>query len=128
MEFYFEANKFIMIASVFGAIVNIILNYIFIPIFGYIAAGYTTLFCYILFSVSHYLFHIKVLKKMTDGVRVYDMKFIVLISVALVMFALSIVFVYDMIIVRYAIIAAICIVMFIKRNYFIEKIKAIRKS
>ncbi len=128
VEFYYEANKFIMIASVFGAIVNIILNYIFIPIFGYIAAGYTTLFCYILFSVSHYLFHIKVLNKMTDGVRVYDMKFIVLISAALVMFALSVVFVYDMIIVRYAIIAAICIVMIIKRNYFIEKIKAIRKS
>ncbi len=126
VEFYYEATKFIMIASVTGAIVNIILNYIFIPIFGYIAAGYTTLFCYILFSVSHYLFHIKVLNKMTDGVRVYDMKFIVLISAVLVIFALSVVFVYDAIVVRYSIIAAICIVMFIKRNYFIEKIKSMK--
>ncbi len=127
VEFYYEANKFIMVASVFGAVVNVILNYIFIPMFGYIAAGYTTLFCYILFSVSHYLFHIKVLNKMTDGVRVYDMKFIVLISAAMVIFALSVVFVYDVIIVRYAIIAAICTVMFIKRNYFIEKIKSLKE-
>ena len=72
------------------------------------------------------MFHIKVLDKNVSGVRIYDMKFIVLISAALVIFALSIAFVYDVIIVRYAVIAAICIVMFVKRNYFIKKIKGLK--
>lgn len=42
-----------MFVSVLGAILNVFLNYILIPKFGYIAAGYTTLVCYILFAVGH---------------------------------------------------------------------------
>ncbi|MDS9385551.1 polysaccharide biosynthesis C-terminal domain-containing protein, partial [Streptococcus pneumoniae] len=52
IEFYFEANHFVMWASIGGAIMNIFLNFIFLKHFGYIAAGYTTLFCYILFALG----------------------------------------------------------------------------
>ena len=38
IEFYFEENKFIMVASVLGALLNIGLNYYLIPLFGYIVA------------------------------------------------------------------------------------------
>ena len=44
VEFYFEKNKFIMLASIFSAGFNVFLNYIFIKELGYIAAGYTTLY------------------------------------------------------------------------------------
>ena len=67
VEFFFEANKFITMASITGAVVNVILNYILMPIFGYYAAGYTTLFCYILFSLGHYIFMRIVCKKKIDG-------------------------------------------------------------
>ena len=43
IEFYFEESYFVTIASIMGAILNIILNAIFMPIGGYLAAGYTTL-------------------------------------------------------------------------------------
>ena len=49
-EFYLENSKFIVIASCIGAVLNIVLNYIFISITNYMAAGYTTLVCYILFG------------------------------------------------------------------------------
>lgn len=42
------------VATGAAAILNLTLNYIFIPIFGYSAAGYTTLVCYIVLSVIHY--------------------------------------------------------------------------
>ncbi len=126
VEFYFEANKFIMIASVIGAIVNIILNYVFIPIFGYVAAGYTTLFCYILLSMGHYFFHIKVLNKNLAGIKIYDIKFIVTISTALILFSFVILFVYKLIFIRYMIICIICIVAFCKRRYFTQKINEIK--
>ena len=48
VEFYFKKNKFIAYASMLGAVLNIVLNYFGIMWFGYIAAGYTTLICYIL--------------------------------------------------------------------------------
>lgn len=41
------------IASVFAAVINIILNYIFIPRYGYIAAAYTTLFGYFVLMILH---------------------------------------------------------------------------
>ena len=37
---------------------NVVLNFIFIRIFGYVAAGYTTLACYILYSVGHYVIRV----------------------------------------------------------------------
>ena len=42
VEFYFSATKYVMIATATAAVVKILLNWIFIPLFGYIAAGYTT--------------------------------------------------------------------------------------
>ena len=59
-EFYYEKTKFIALSTIIGAILNIILNYIFIPIFGYMAAAYTTLICYFIYAISHYVFMIQI--------------------------------------------------------------------
>lgn len=56
IEFYYERTKLVMVASVCISIVNVILNTIFIPLYGFAAAGYTTLVCYFLYSYVHYLF------------------------------------------------------------------------
>lgn len=45
-EFYEKKTSFIAIGTVASAIVNILLNMIFIPRLGIIAAGYTTVFTY----------------------------------------------------------------------------------
>lgn len=79
-EFYFEKTKFIMAASVFGAILNVILNYLFINIFGYMAAGYTTLICMIVYSIGHYCFMRIICNKYLDGIKVYNSKLIFMIS------------------------------------------------
>ena len=50
-----EKTVFIMLASVIGAMLNIILNYCLIKEFGYIAAGYTTFISYVLFVCTHNL-------------------------------------------------------------------------
>lgn len=56
IEFYFEKNKVIAIPSFMAAILNVLLNAIFIRKFGFIAAGYTTLACYFAYSIFHYYF------------------------------------------------------------------------
>ena len=64
IEFYFEKKKYVTYATMSGAVLNIILNYICIKLFGYMAAGYTTLVCYMLYTVAHYCLHKKsVMKK-----------------------------------------------------------------
>lgn len=127
IEFFFEENKFITTASMIGAIANIILNYIFMQIFGYFAAGYTTLFCYILFSLSHYAFMRKVCKKHIDGDQVYDAKAICLLSVALVLAAFGMMAIYDYPTIRYLLIVIVLAVCVIKRRQIIEKYKMIKE-
>ena len=75
VEFYYSATKYVMFASSIGAILNIILNAIFIPIFGFIAAGYTTMVCYFCFMIMHYLFMRKVCLKNNIHEQIYDVKF-----------------------------------------------------
>lgn len=53
-EFYEKKTSFIAIGTVASAIVNILLNMIFIPRLGIIAAGYTTVFTYFLLFIFHY--------------------------------------------------------------------------
>ena len=42
IEFFYDSNKFTMYISMIGAGLNIALNYIFIKLYGFVAAGYTT--------------------------------------------------------------------------------------
>lgn len=127
IEFFFEENKFITAASLIGAIANIILNYIFMQIFGYFAAGYTTLFCYILFSVSHYIFMRKVCRKHIDGDKVYDEKTILVMSVIFVIAAFGMMAIYDYPIIRYSLIAVGMIVCVIKRRQILDRFKMIKE-
>lgn len=62
VEYYYEKTKFVAIGTVLAALINMILNYIFIGRFGYIAAAYTTLFTYILYFLFHYFLAFKIHK------------------------------------------------------------------
>lgn len=67
--YYEKKPKYVMGAGVAAAVMNFILNLIFIPLCGYFAAGYTTLASYLLQVVWSYV----AVKKVT-GESVYDMK------------------------------------------------------
>lgn len=80
-QMYYEKKNFMSVASMIAAILNIILNGFFIPIFGYYAAGYTTVTCYIIYSIGHYTFCCKVCKEEIPNVNLFDRKTILTISV-----------------------------------------------
>lgn len=121
IEFYFEENKFIMIASVFTAILNVLLNFIMIPIFGYIAAGYTTLISYIIYSLSHYMFMRKVLTKNNIDEKIYKFNKLVIISLALIILSTLLTFTYKFNFVRYFLICIIVVILFFTKKKLINK-------
>ena len=121
--FYYEKTKFIMLASVVGALTNIVLNYIFINIFGYKAAGYTTLVCYIIYCIGHYLFMNKVCDQCCDGVRPYSLKKIMGITIPFVVIGFLLLLTYNHIIVRYIIIVATLIICIINRKALTDIVK-----
>lgn len=122
-ESYFEKPIYFSIATSTGSIVNVILNLIFIQIFGFIAAGYTTLFCYILFAIMHYIFMRKVCKEFLGGVQIFDLKFILILSILVIFATLGIVLLYHNILLRYILIIIFIVLLFVKKNLFLEHIK-----
>ncbi len=103
-EFYYEKTVYITCATMGGALLNIILNLIFIGRFGYIAAGYTTLFSYMVYAAFHYLAMKIIVKHYFGGANPYNMKVIAIIGFTSILIGLSVMFVYDYYIIRYAII------------------------
>jgi len=106
-EFYYEKTHLMTIASVCGAAANIALNYVFIRLYGYIAAGYTTLFCYMLYVVGHYYFMRRICVQKLDGLRVYNMKAIILICLGFLLLCGVIMALYGSIVIRYIMVAAL---------------------
>ena len=63
VEYYYEKTNYIAMCSCGAAVLNIILNWFFIPRYGYIAAAYTTLVTYLIYFVFHYLIVKKIVKQ-----------------------------------------------------------------
>lgn len=126
IEFYFSKTIFVMIASVSVAIINIILNYIFIDIFGFIAAGYTTLISYMLFALFHYLFS-RTIMKTQKMEKVFDNKFIAIFSCILIFFMFGFILLYNYIIPRYLILLIIILIAIIKRKEIYNSLKILRE-
>ncbi len=122
-EFYYEKKKYITAATCTGAVFNIILNYIFIDIFGYYAAGYTTLICYIIYAVCHYVFMRKICKDYLNNADPYNLKKTLLISSAFLVIGFLFLFTYNNILLRYGMIIVLIIIAVIKRNLIIDFIK-----
>ena len=126
IEFYYEKNYFVMIASVCSAALNIFLNRVLIPIFGYYAAGYTTVFCYGMYAISHYCFYRYICKKEMDGNRAFSEKWLLIIGASMLGFTLLINLVYKYTLIRFGIAVAILVLFIWKRKLILEKFRQMK--
>lgn len=113
IEFYNKRTFGISAATVISAIVNLILNWIFIRTFGYSAAAYTTLFS----SILTLFFHLYKVKKQ-EMLEVFDNKYNFSVLTATFAACLFMLPIYTLTIVRYSLMIAIIVVgcVFICRN------------
>ena len=122
-EFYYEKTKYMMIASVSGAALNVFLNYIFIQKYGFLAAGYTTLACYLCYCIAHYMLMKYILRRELPNENIYNMRIIVAISISFVLLGSISMLLYTQPIVRYSIIIIACVVAIIMRKKLFQYIK-----
>lgn len=115
-EFYFEKTRYITVATLIGAIANIVLNMIFIPVFGYYAAGYTTLVCYMVFAIMHYWFMTKICRQKFSKERLFDIKILLKITISFMGIGMLFLISYSQVFIRYGLIIILLIVIGIKRN------------
>lgn len=124
-EFYFEEKKYIGIATIIAAGLNVGLNAAFIPLVGYIAAAYTTLACNILYTAAHYCFMRLALKKYMNGRKVYDLKNMLLLSALFLLSGFALMVLYSYPVLRYSVIAALTAALIVTRKKWIKKAKEI---
>lgn len=98
IEYYHKKNKQIAIFSVITAIINIILNYVAIHIWGYQAAAYTTIVSYMILCILHYFGMRKI-----DKTQYYDLKTLLVLSSVLILITLANVIFNNSILIRYII-------------------------
>lgn len=125
MEFYFNANKFTMFLSIAVAAINVILNIVFIPLFGYITAAYTTLICYILFAFIHYQY-INYISRKNINRNIVKSKNLIYISIMLISCMITFNLIYEYILVRYVIILALFGLLFWKKRVIIDVVRGIK--
>lgn len=130
-EFYYAKTKLVAIATCVGAVLNIILNYIFIKMFGYYAAGYTTLACYMIYTIMHGCFMKKICKQQGITGPVYNMKILFYITFNFMLIGFGLLLTYNLPILRYScIIIALIVMVFFRRSIIkeITKLFNIRKK
>ena len=126
VEFYFLQTRFMMIASIFSAALNVILNLLFINKYGYIACAYTTLFCYITYCVCHYIYMTIICKKKIDNEKIYDIRSIIYITILCIVTTVASTFTYNFLIIRYFLIFIITLLLFIFRNKILSIFKGVK--
>lgn len=127
VENYFEKTIYVAIVSVVCAVINVILNYILIGVFGYIVCGYTTVASYMLFSVGHYYFMKKSCKEAGVTEDIYGIKHILLISILLTIVSICVTCIYPYPAIRYVFLGVIVISCIKKKNKIIEIIKSFQR-
>lgn len=128
VEFFYEQTKFTSYISMVGAVLNVVLNYYGIRMYGYVAAAYTTMICYMFFCVSHYTYTIRCVKKLFQLQTVFRVGRIVLLSGMMLFLGIISIFTYQMPLVRYGMIAVLAVAAYWKRNEVMEMMKTIRSS
>ncbi|MCM1231781.1 MAG: oligosaccharide flippase family protein [Ruminococcus flavefaciens] len=126
IEFYFEKTMFMMFGSCACACLNIVLNYFFIKIYGYVAAGYTTLVCYACFTFVHYIYYKVIIIKKNISV-IYDIKFICETSLAILTIMFLTLFGYKYSFARYSATLVLFIVFLFKYKAIISYIKGFKQ-
>ena len=87
VEMYYNETKGIPLVSIICSAANLLLNAIFIPVYGYVAAGWTTLVCYMLLTLLHYLQMKKACRKHQVNKRLFPEKALLMIAASVVLIA-----------------------------------------
>ena len=124
VEFFEEKKNYLVLGSAFSAVLNIVLNYLLLPVFGYIVAGYTTLAAYIVFAAANYFFMKLICRE--KKAKIYDMRFLLMFSGFMLAATLMITLAYNSLWIRAGLFVVIAVTALVFRKKISELLKNIR--
>ena len=127
-EFYYEKTQFLVFASFGAAILNVILNFIFVKTYGFVAAGYTTLVCYVIYSIGHYIVGKRILSQNISGASMINEKFALIISIGVIAVCVVGNFLIPYRFVRYGMIGIILMIFILNRERVVSAFRDMKKG
>lgn len=124
-EFYYEKTKTIALITLVGAVVNIVLNYFFINKFGYRAAAYTTLLCYLIYAILHFISMNSICDKIHNKKKPFKTSKLLLISIGFVVSGFILQISYKNNILRYCLIASCFLIMLSLKSKIVGMLKLV---
>lgn len=122
IEYFYKETKYVSIASVVAGMVIVLLNLLFVPRCGFIAASYAALLSYMVYAVMHYLFMKKTLKKHLKGRPIYNNSLIFKISLVFTVLIVCIPVFYRFDFLRWGTVILICIGVIAKRDFIVNNV------
>ena len=123
IEFYYKKTIYVPIGTVLSALINIILNMLLIPRYGYLVAAYTTLIGYLCLLLFHYL-----IVKILFETSIYNMKIVSEYIIVFTTITILYLYLYNLVIIRYIItILGVTLLVIIYKESIIEIIKKVKK-
>ena len=124
IELHLKKTIYVSVGTMIAAGLNILLNAIFIPVYGFVAAAYTTLASYFVLMIIHFLITRLILK-----VRLYDDLFMFGVMIVTALISLGLTQLYAARTVRYVITAVgFALFLYCFRDYIGTWIRKIRKK
>ena len=127
VELYYEKTKNVAAITVIASGLNIALNYLLIPKFGYVAAAYTTLICYMVMAGFHMLYSRKIAGVELQNGSIFPWKIFVLLSVVILIITGVVNAIYPYVVVRYILIIGMCVSVLLYRKKIPEVIGLLKK-
>lgn len=128
VEMYYGENRGISLISIISTVVNIVLNGIFIPAFGFLAAGWTTLVSYMLLALLHFMLMKHACRAHGVSEPIFPEKLILCICAAVFGLTFVSMGLYTLGLIRYVIIVAEAVLIFIFRKKLLSLLKQIKKE
>ena len=114
IEMHLKKTKYVSIGTGIAAIINLVLNYLLSPRYGYSAAAYTTLFSYfILLLLHHYITRFKLKVHLYRDGQIYGIVFIM--GILATLFA----GIYEFVVLRYVLLIIVSLFFLVYNKEFI---------
>ncbi|MBO6243818.1 MAG: oligosaccharide flippase family protein [Clostridia bacterium] len=118
IAFYYHKRISTSVMTIIAALINIGLNYIFIPRYGYIAAAYTTEISYLIYTILHYFNY----RRISQYEDIFNDKYIWWITIITTLCCILSGLAYGYWMIRYGIIIAVIVLMVFFRKTIINNI------
>ena len=125
VEFYYEQKTMLVWGSIAAAVLNIVLNWVLIPIFGFVAAGYTTLASYLVFAGWNYYNVVIIAKRQNFTLDYFNMKALVGIFLLFAALSFTAAALYELPAIRWSIIGAVLLALIVFHKKVISFVKSV---